>query len=197
LSVHIANNKRLLRKLSDKEIIEGIRTQNDEVLNFFYNHFFQVVKNHVIKNSGTEDDVPDVFQDSIIVLYQKISEDGFNLTSDLKGYFFGIARNIWNVQLRHKRRTEELNIDLPEENDEEIQDPLFQKIMTRAFNKLKPDCQAIISMYYDGCSYGEIAVKMKLKNENYARRKKYLCKEALMEFIKADPEYKEYQRFLK
>ena len=33
---------------------------------------------------------------------------------------------------------------------------------------------------------------MNLKNETYARRKKYLSKEALMELIKSDPEYKDY-----
>jgi DNA-directed RNA polymerase specialized sigma24 family protein len=62
---------------------------------------------------------------------------------------------------------------------------------------LKPDCQNVLNLYYDGCSYEEIAEKMGLKNETYARRKKYLCKEALMEIIKEDPEYLEYQRFLK
>jgi DNA-directed RNA polymerase specialized sigma24 family protein len=69
--------------------------------------------------------------------------------------------------------------------------------MTRAYNMLKPDCQECLTLYYDGYSYEEIAEKLGLKNESYARRKKYLCKEALMEIIKKDPEYLEYQRFLK
>ena len=187
----------MFRKLSDKTIIEGIRCQDDKVLNYLYDHYFQTVKNHVIRNSGSVEDVSDIFQDTIIALYQKISDDRFNLTTDLKGYFFGIARNIWSVQLRHKARREELNFDLPEEKEDDIYDPFFQKIMTRAFNKLKPDCQVVLTLYYDSCSYDEIAVKMNLKNEAYARRKKYLCKEALMEFIKEDPEYQEYLRFLK
>lgn len=187
----------MFRKLSDKTIIEGIRCQDDKVLKYVYEHFFQTVKNHVIKNSGSIEDVSDVFQDTIIVLYQQISEDNFNLTTELKGYFFGIARNIWSVQSRHLTRTEELLVDPPEEEEEEIHDPMFQKIMTRAFNRLKPECQTVLTLFYDGFSYEDIAVKMKLKNETYARRKKYLCKEALMEFIKEDPEYQEYLRFIK
>jgi len=187
----------LFRKLSDNTILEGIRKQDDKVLNYLYDNYFQAVKNHVIKNSGSIDDVSDVFQDTIIALYEKVLVDNFNLTSDLKGYFFGIARNIWSVHLRHKTRTQELNIDVAEEDEDEIFDPAFQKILTKAFNRLKPDCQAVLTMHYDGISYEEIAAVMKLKNETYARRKKYLCKEALMEFIKEDPEYLEYQRFLK
>jgi hypothetical protein len=38
---------------------------------------------------------------------------------------------------------------------------------------------------------------MDLKNEIYARRKKYLCKELLMELVKKDPEYQEYLRCLR
>jgi hypothetical protein len=31
----------------------------------------------------------------------------------------------------------------------------------------------------------------------YARRKKYLCKEALLDLVKEDPEYQEYLRLQK
>lgn len=93
------------------------------------------------------------------------------------GFFFGIARNVWNNLFRQKSKTEELhNIDIVEENDEEVSDQLFMKIMTRAFNKLKPECQEVLKMFYDGLSFEEIAQKMNYKNETYARRKKYLCK---------------------
>jgi RNA polymerase sigma factor (sigma-70 family) len=187
----------LLGKLSDSAIIEGLRRQDDKVLNYLYDHYLPAAKNHVLRNSGSDEDVSDVFQDCIITLYQKISEEQFNLTTDLKGYFFGIVKNVWSANLRQKRRTEELTTDLPDENPEEQHDHIFQRLLSRAFTKLKPDCQNILTLYYDGCSYGDIAEKLGFKNETYARRKKYLCKEALMEIIKEDTEYLEYQRFLK
>lgn len=196
LSVIAKRKRGLFRKLSDNAVIDGIRNQDDKVLNYLYDNYYQTIKNHVLKNSGSEEDVSDVFQETIITIYQKITENDFTLTSDLKGYFFGIARNIWNAELRGKRKTEELTGDFPEEEEDNL-DPVFQRIMARAFNKLKPDCQMVITLFYDGCSYEDIAVRMKLKNETYARRKKYLCKEALMEFIKQDPEYIDYLRFLK
>ena len=196
LSVYTGKNQAVLKKLTDKTIVEGIRLQDEKVLSYIYDHFFQTVKNHVIKNSGSNDDVSDVFQDTIIALYQQVTENSFNLTSDLKGYFFGIARNLWNVQLRQKKRVSELNVDVVDDDSDDLFDPALEKILSRSFQKLKPDCQTILTLYYDGSSYEEIAVKMKLKNETYARRKKYLCKEALIELIKQDPEYKEYQRFL-
>ena len=143
------------------------------------------------------DDVSDVFQDSIIVLYNQIAEGSLNLTTDLKGYFFGIARNVWNSQLRKKQRTTELVIDLAEEDTtDEMHKLVLEKVVSRAFQKLKPDQQIVLKLFSEGCSYEDIAMKMNLKNETYARRKKYLCKEALLEIVKEDPEYQEYLRLL-
>jgi RNA polymerase sigma factor (sigma-70 family) len=174
-----------------------VRNQDDKILNWLYDTYFQTVKKYVLSNSGSEEDVSDVFQDTIIVLYNQITADNLNLTTDLKGYFFGIARNVWNAQLRKKQKTVELEIDLPEEDTEEQFDPILERIISRVFQKLKPDQQLVLNLFSEGNSYEEIATKMNLKNEIYARRKKYLCKEALLELVKVDPEYQDFLRFQK
>jgi RNA polymerase sigma factor (sigma-70 family) len=198
LPIDFSKQKDLFNKISDIDIITGVRNQDDKVLNWLYDNYFQSVRNHVLNNSGSDDDVSDVFQDAIIVLFNQITEDKLRLTSDLKGYFFGIARNVWNSQLRKKQKTIELEFDLPDEEETEDQsDPTLERIISRVFQRLKPDQQMVLSLFSDGNSYEEIAVKLNLKNEVYARRKKYLCKEALLELVKEDPEYQEYLRFQK
>jgi RNA polymerase sigma factor (sigma-70 family) len=198
LPIHSFNQTGLFRKISDITIIEGVRLQDDKILNWLYDNYLQPVKHHVLKNSGSNEDVSDVFQDSIIVLYNQITEGNLKLTSDLKGYFFGIARNVWSSHLRKKKRTTELDIDISDEDDtDEKGDLVLEKIISRAFQKLKPDQQLILSLFSDGHSYEEIASKMNLKNEMYARRKKYLCKEALLDLVKEDPEYQEHLGLLK
>ena len=198
LSLDSSNQTGLFKKISDINIINGIRNQDDYILNWLYDNYLQIVKKHVLNNSGSDDDVSDVFQDTIIVLYNQIVSDTLNLTTDLKGYFFGIARNVWSAQLRKKQRTVELEVDLPDEDEtEEQSDPILERIVSRVFPKLKPDQQMILNLFSDGLSYDEIAVRMNLKNEVYARRKKYLSKESLIELMKEDPEYQEYFRFKK
>jgi len=196
IDLHIL--KRLFKKISDIEIIEGVRKQDDKILNWLYDNYLQTVRKYVLANSGSAEDVSDVFQDSIIVLYKQISVNSLNLTSDLKGYFFGISRNIWNAQLRKRHKTTELQIDLAEEEEpEQTYDPILERVIGRAYQKLKPDQQMILNLFSEGNSYEDIALQMGLKSEIYARRKKYLCKEALMELVRADQEYCEYLRFLK
>lgn len=150
----------------------------------------------MLKNSGTEADVPDVFQESVIALYSQITENRLNLTTDLKGYFFGIARNIWSSMLRKRMKNSELDPEIADENSEDDNNQhLLERIVFRALEKLKPDARAILTLFSEGFTYDEIAVKMELKNEGYARRKKYLSKEALIEIMKEDPEYNDYFRF--
>ncbi|HPA86748.1 MAG TPA: sigma-70 family RNA polymerase sigma factor [Bacteroidales bacterium] len=181
----------MFRKFSDSEIIKGILSQDDKILNWLYDNYLESVRHHVLKNSGSEDDVSDVFQEAIITLYRQISDNKLNLTSDLKGYFFGVARNIWSAQLRQKSRTTNLETDLPDDTEDNHM-PVLEKIVGRAFLKLSADAQTILRLFADGIPFSEITSIMELKNETYARRKKYLSKEALIELIKEDPEYRDY-----
>ncbi len=188
----------MFRKILDKDIIEGVRKQDDKILNWLYDNYLQSIKNYVLKNSGSVDDVSDVFQDTIIILFKQITENQLDLTTDLKGYFYGIARNVWQAQLRKKQRNTELVFDLSDEDEsEEDHSILLESIVNKAFLKLKPDEQEILNLFSQGCSYQEIAERMGLKNEVYARRKKYLSKEALIDLVKEDREYQDYLRFMK
>jgi RNA polymerase sigma factor (sigma-70 family) len=182
----------LFKRITDITIISGIRNQDDKILNWLYDNYLNTVKKHVLSNGGSDEDVSDVFQDTIITLYNQITEQSLNLTTDLKGYFFGVARNIWSAHFRRKQRMVELNVDLHDTEDPDEQSgPVMERIVSRVFQKLKPDEQFILNLFSSGKSYEEIAVEMNLKNEIYARRKKYLSKEALIALMKEDPEYQE------
>jgi RNA polymerase sigma factor (sigma-70 family) len=187
----------LFRKYSDIEIIEGIRNQDDRILNWLYDNYYRMVKDHVLKNSGSGDDVADVLQDSVIILFEQITENKINLTTDIRGYFFGIVKNVWNSHLRKRQKTTILITDHPDDDgSDDYNNQLLERILTRAFTKLKPDQQIVLNMFAEGKTYEEIAHNLDLKNEEYARRKKYLSKEALMDLVREDPEYHEYLRFL-
>lgn len=179
----------LFKKYSDSAIIEGLCRQDNKILEYLYDAYFEMVRDYLRKNSGSDDDVYDVMQESIIILYKQVRENEFTLTTDLKGYFFGIARNRWHEQLRKNPRFSDLPEDPPAEDDNEENKLTLERIVSRSFMLLKEDCQMIINLFMEGYDYEEIARKMGLKNDVYARRKKYLCKEALMDIIKSDNEY--------
>ncbi len=86
-----------------------------------------------------------------------------------------------------------MNEELVDDCDpSKLLDTPLEQIVQRSFLKLKTECQKVLNMAIKGYEYSEIARKMKYKSEEYARRKKYLCKEALIKIVKADPEYSDY-----
>ena len=80
-------------KHSDKKLIEGIKRGDDEALNYLYNNYFDLIRIYILKNSGTEDDAYDIFQDAMVALFKKVSENHIDLTTDLKGYIFVIQHS--------------------------------------------------------------------------------------------------------
>jgi len=182
----------LFRKYSDTDIIDGIRKQDNRILNWLYDSCFEMIRDHLRKNSGSDDDVHEVLQETVVILYKQVTGDGFSLTTDLKGYVYGVARNVWNAQLRYRSRLVALESDPADHTAaEEMNDAILERIVARSFALLGEDCQMVLNLYGEGSSYEEIARRMGFRNETYARRKKYLCKEALMEIIKTDPEYQD------
>lgn len=189
--------KSVFGRHSDKNLIEGIRQGNDETLNYLYNNYFDLILNYVLKNSGSEDDAYDIFQDAMVILFKKVSENHIELTTDLKGYIFVIARNLWNVQLRRVRRKSGTEVDFADEDDlSELLDTPIEQIVQRSFLKLDPECRKVLELHMEGRNYEHIARVMKYKSEGYARRKKYLSKEALIKIVKEDPDYEGYEEDL-
>lgn len=181
----------MFSKYTDKKLIEGIKRRDDEVLKYIYGAYYDMVRDYVLKNSGNNSYVSDVFQESIIILYKQIKSDELNLSTDLKGYFFGIVRMVWGSILKQNQRFSNLETDMADETPANYDNTkaTMERIVSRAMEKLNPECREVISLFLDKVPYDEIARVLGLKDENYARRKKYLCKEALMELVKSDPEY--------
>lgn len=184
------------KKHSDKKLIEGLRKGDDKILNYLYQNYFSTVKSHIVKNSGTEEDAYDIFQDALMVVFKKFQNNGVELTSDLKAYVFGIARKLWSNQLRVKKEVSDYGQDVIDdfELDKLLETPIEQ-IVQRSFLKLPQEHQKVLTMNMEGHSYDDIAIEMGYKNATYARRKKYLCKEALIKLIKKDPDFMDYEEY--
>ncbi len=186
----------MFKKHSDNKLIEGLRKGDDKTLNYLYQNYFSTVKSHILKNSGTEQDAYDIFQDALMVVFKKFQHNGVELTSDLKGYVFGVARKLWSNQLRTIKEVTNYDKDVIDDFElEKLLDTPIEQIVQKSFLKLPKESQKVLSMHIDGYSYDSIAEEMGYKNATYARRKKYLCKEELIKIVKRDPEFKECEEY--
>jgi len=140
----------------------------------------------ILSNSGDEDDAKDVYQEAIIVLYNKIKTGDFELSSKLKTYIYSVSRRIWLKKLsQQSKKTNNLSdfedVLAVEEDVEqhEEKDQQFQK-MESALQHLGEPCKTIIQDFYiNNLSMTDICEKFGYTNTDNAKTQKYKCLQRL------------------
>lgn len=82
-------------------IISLLRAGDRLAYETLYSEHYRTVEKYIVKNSGSIDDAKDIFQDTLLILLQKLKADDFELTASLKTYIIAIAKNLWFKRLRH------------------------------------------------------------------------------------------------
>ena len=71
----------LKRVFSDNEIIEDIKSTDknkvNRALKYLYEKNYSMAVNIIRKNGGTEEDATDIYQESVIALYESIKNNKF------------------------------------------------------------------------------------------------------------------------
>ncbi len=182
---------------TEQEIIKGFINKDTHILNYIYDEYLPPVRYHIIHNSGCSADAMEVFQQAIVITYDKLRKAKFTLSCSLKTYILSVCRNLWLKELRHRSSrlyysmdaTDEINIAYEEHPEnveiEEVKTYLYQK----HFLSLGKTCKKILKLQMDNSCFKEIAKKMGYANENLARKKRYRCMRKLIDLIKSDPEF--------
>ena len=177
-------------------ILDGLKNSDSVVLEYVYKKYFPIVRFFVIKNSGTDEDAKDIFQEAIILIYKRLKEDSLDLTCAFKTYLFSVCRILWLRQLEKKKVRNEVVTDnqafIPLEEDIEGMAAEQEKfrVYQKHFQLLHKDCQEILTLFLKKVPLKEIAQMMNIKSDKYLKKRKYACKEALVKRIQNDPEYK-------
>ncbi len=147
-------------------------------------------------NSGTLEQAKDVFQDGIIVLFNRVRWGDFLLTGTLKGYLYTICRNLWLMKLRTAGREPTLESHherIPLEDDlfKSLESTERQRLIAGLLGKLGEDCHHIFDLfYYQKLSMSKIMDAFGLGSEQAAKNKKAQCLGKLREMVMTSNFYK-------
>jgi len=175
------------------------RQSENKVLRHLYDQYFGMIERHVLKNSGREEDVKEVFHDSLMALLNNVRKQEFVLSASLKTYLFSISKRIWLSRLR-KINAKEIPMmdDLSwEANELNIQDKIEldegQLILHDILSKLAGECLQLLRMFYFlKKKMSEIAEITGLVNEKEAKNRKWRCMVKLRKIVSEQPSYNQY-----
>lgn len=158
---------------------------------------FPLVAKMVTGQGGTDEDARDIFQEATIVVYNKALSPDFSIDFQFNTYFTAVCRNLW-LNLRNKKSrsdvtigpdsklfADSVNLELDYLTMER------QQVFDAAFAQLGADCQKLMQLFFEKKSMSDIATEMGFASEGYARRRKFQCKDYLLELIKKQPKYLE------
>jgi len=183
----------------DYILIKGIQEGDSKIIRQVYTDYFNRIQVFIENNSGKENDALDIFQDALMVIYQKSKDPDFKLSSTLYTYLFAICKNLWFKQLKKKSNSERT---IPDEkvliDKERIIEAINERdryqLYRKKFQKLSADCQQILMLFFEGQSMRKIAELMNI-SEKYARKRKFNCKEKLIDAVKKDHLYHELKGY--
>ncbi|MFY0606692.1 MAG: RNA polymerase sigma factor [Cyclobacteriaceae bacterium] len=170
--------------MKDSEVLERIRGGDERALDFLYQKHYRMMTNLVLRNSGTEEEAKDVYQEALIAFWQKAASGKLVLTSKISTYLYSICFNHWRKELERKSRLSNEEVDSEEYQTHDAKEKL--KIVMECVNELGDTCKRILTYYYfEGRGMKEIAEKMNFANTDTAKTKKYKCKKKLDNLIKS------------
>jgi len=177
--------------MDEKEIFERICKGDEEALEFLYKKYYRMMTKLVISNSGTEEEARDVYQDALIVFWQKATSGNLVLTSKMSTFIYSICQNLWRKELDRKKRLSSEEKDSSIEMDTETLER--EKIIANCIEQLGDTCKKVLTYYYfEEMSMQDIADKLGFANTDTAKTKKYKCKKKLDELVKAQYSEKDF-----
>lgn len=169
--------------MKDHEVLERVSRGDEAALDYLYKKHYRMMTRIVLNNNGSEDEAKDIFQDALLVFWQKAISGKLVLTSKISTYIYSICLNLWRKELDRKGRL----------SSEQVEQSTFQeyekneriKIITDCINQLGDTCRRILTYhYFDGLSMSDIADKLNFANTDTAKTKKYKCKKKLDMMVK-------------
>ncbi len=173
-----------IKNQSDQETFLGLKSKDNHAYEILYKFYYPSVKNFILKNNGCDDDAKDIFQETIIVLLEKVPKDDFNLTSSLKTYIFAISSNLWLKRLRDSNKmvkteigTYEKYLSDYEEAEEDIHRDHSNKIV-KVFKMMTNKCIVLLkAIFYDDKNIDTITKDFGYTNKHNAQNQKFKCLE--------------------
>jgi len=174
-------------QFTEDQFIDGLRTANNEVLSALYKKYYNIVLKFIVNNSGTQEAAQDIYQETIIVLYENVQKPGFELNCQLQTYIFSIAKRLWLKQLKKSSKTflfkedgENELVDVSEEITEHLNKEVELDKLTQSLTELGEPCATLIKDFYvHKLSMDEIAEKFGYTNADNAKNQKYKCLQRL------------------
>jgi len=180
----------LKSEINEKELLEGLARSDRKAVETIYKENYNMVQALIINNNGSADDAKDVFQEAMIVLYEKVRSENFELSCQIRTYVYSVSRRLWLKRLqqinRYQPDMEGAGETVAVEEELEVHERLDTEfaLIEKGLSSLGEPCKSLLEAYYlQKRSMSEIAAAFGYTNADNAKTQKYKCLMRLKRFF--------------
>ena len=166
----------------EKALLKGLALNDRKSVETIYKLFYNMVQSLIINNNGSSDDARDIFQETVIVLYEKAKTGSFELNCQLKTYVYSVSRRLWLKKLQQQQRyIPNINgldetVQVEDEIEGHSQRQSEFQMMEKALLHLGEPCRSLIEAFYlQKRNMTDIAGHFGYTNADNAKNQKYKC----------------------
>ena len=170
---------------TDTELLEGLAASDRQAVVAIYKLYHDILTKWILSRGGLEADAEDVFQEALVILYEKAKSPEFCLTCKLSTYLFAISKRLWFKKMERAANYYSLNPEGDEEKDfgtydSDVQlhhekEELYEQL-NKALIQLGEPCSSLLKAFYeDKKNMQEIAETFRYTNAENAKTQKYKC----------------------
>ncbi len=167
---------------NEKALLLGLARNDKKAVETIYKENYSMVQSLIINNNGSADDARDVFQEAMIVLYEKARSGTFELTCQIKTYIYSVARRVWLKKLQQANRysgeivSAENLVQVEDDLEEHGKRDMEFEMMEKAIMGLGEPCKSLLEAFYiQKKNMQDIATGFGYTNAENAKTQKYKC----------------------
>lgn len=177
----------------DQRYIQGLLQNDGPTVDEIYRKYAGAIRSFICRNGGSEADAADVFQETLIDLYNQARFKDLQLTCPFEAFLLLVCKRKWyNIQKKKGRHqvtnsTEEVSLigeDVFAQAEQIAAEESRARLFLGQFARLADKCREILRLILTGESQEKIAEQLGV-TYGYLRKKKSECMATLLSYIQA------------
>jgi DNA-directed RNA polymerase specialized sigma24 family protein len=155
--------------------------EREKLFTNLYLDAYPGVARYIARQGGSMDEAKDIFQDAVVIYYERLTGSGLQLKQTKEAYIFGIARHLWSRHVSKKQKGLPAAGVLYTDDNSKRQTLNILQLVEHTGKK----CLDLLkTFYYDKQNMKEVAETFGFSGERSATVQKYKCLEKIREVVK-------------
>jgi len=172
---------------TEQQLLAGLARGERIATEQVYRQHIKMIGAWMQQNGGSDSDVADIFQEAMVILYEKAQQEDFRLTCKIGTYLFAVCKHLWYKRLQKAQKQPgflpdnagaDAGADWAYDDDVKVHQEreTHYEHLNVALDQLGEPCRSLLmAFYHQDKSMQEIAAEFGYTNPDNAKTQKYKC----------------------